>query len=286
MISMEYTTLANGVKAPLLGLGTFQLSLKDTERSVYEAIRCGYLMIDTANGYLNETAVGKAITRAIGEGLVKREDLFISTKLWPTVYESKNAVTDTLDRLGLDYVDLLFIHQPAGNFVAGYQNIERAYKEGKARALGISNFHDAKLEKLLAAAEIKPHVIQLETHPYFAHHAQMDRLKEYGTKLMGWYPLGHGDAGLIHESVFGKLAEKYGKSPVQVILRWAVQMDVLTIPGSKNPDHVRSNFDIFDFALTEAEMQEIAKLDGTKRYYTASDALEEQYAQMHLPFER
>lgn len=286
MISMEYTTLANGVKAPLLGLGTFQLSLEDTERSVYEAIRCGYRMIDTANGYLNETAVGKAITRAIGEGLVKREDLFISTKLWPTVYESKNAVTDTLDRLGLDYVDLLFIHQPTGNFVAGYQNIERAYKEGKARALGISNFHDAKLEKLLAAAEIKPHVIQLETHPYFAHHAQMDRLKEYGTKLMGWYPLGHGDVGLIHESVFGKLAEKYGKSPVQVILRWAVQMDVLTIPGSKNPDHVRSNFDIFDFALTEADMQEIAKLDGTKRYYTASDALEEQYAQMYLPFER
>lgn len=282
---MEYTTLSNGVKAPLLGLGTFQLSLADTENAVYEGIRSGVRLIDTANGYLNETAVGRAVARAVDEGLVKREDLFISTKLWPTVYESESAVDDTLKRLQLDYVDLLFIHQPAGNFLAGYEKLEKAYRESKAKSLGISNFHDAKLEKLLTAAAIKPHVIQLEAHPYYAHHAQMDRLKEYGTKLMGWYPLGHGDAGLQREPVFVKLAEKYGKSPAQIILRWAVQMDIITIPGSKNPDHIRANFDIFDFALTADEMQEIAKLDGTKRYYHPSDSLEESYAQMPLHFQ-
>lgn len=282
---MEYTNLSNGVKVPLLGLGTFMISPEDTERSVYEGIKAGYRLIDTANAYLNEEAVGRGIRRALEEGLVKREDIFLSTKLWPTLYEKEDAVEKTLERLGVTYVDLLFIHQPAGNFLAGYEKLEKAYREGKAKSLGISNFHDAKLEKLLAAAAIKPHVIQLEAHPYYAHHAQMDRLKEYGTKLMGWYPLGHGDAGLQREPVFVKLAEKYGKSPAQIILRWAVQMDIITIPGSKNPDHIRANFDIFDFALTADEMQEIAKLDGTKRYYHPSDSLEESYAQMPLHFQ-
>lgn len=283
---MEYTTLSNGIQAPLLGVGTFLLSLEETEHAVYEAIRCGYHMIDTANGYLNETAVGKAVACAISEGIVQREDLFISTKLWPTVYEKKTAVDETLARLGVDYVDLLFIHQPAGDFLAGYEQLERAYASGKARALGISNFHDEKLERLLAAATVKPHVIQLETHPYLAHHTQMDRLKEYDTQLMGWYPLGHGDAGLLSEPVFAKLAAKYKKSTVQIILRWAVQYGVMTIPGSKNPEHLRSNFDIFDFALTDEEMQEIAKLDGTKRYYHADNAMEERYASMHLCIEK
>ncbi|MGN0950080.1 MAG: aldo/keto reductase [Mitsuokella sp.] len=283
---MEFTTLSNGVKAPLLGVGTYLLSLEDTEKSVYEAIRCGYRLIDTANGYLNEAAVGRAVARAINEGLVKREELFISTKLWPTVYEKETAVDETLKRLGLDYVDLLFIHQPAGNFIAGYEQLEKAYKEGKAKSIGISNFHGKKLEKLLAAADIKPHVIQLETHPYFAHHEQMDRLKEYGTKLMGWYPLGHGDAGLLHEKIFEELAAKYHKNTVQILLRWAVQYGVMTIPGSKNPEHIRSNFDIFDFSLTDEEMKEIAKLDGTKRYYHPDDKVEESYATMHLCFEK
>jgi len=283
---MEYTTLSNGIQAPLLGVGTFLLSLEETEHAVYEAIRCGYHMIDTANGYLNETAVGKAVARAISEGIVQREDLFISTKLWPTVYEKKTAVDETLARLGVDYVDLLFIHQPAGDFLAGYEQLERAYASGKARALGISNFHDEKLERLLAAATVKPHVIQLETHPYLAHHAQMDRLKEYGTQLMGWYPLGHGDAGLLSEPVFAKLAAKYKKSTVQIILRWAIQYGVMTIPGSKNAAHLRANFDIFDFALTAAEMAEIAKLDGKKRYYHPDNVTEEGYASMHLCFEK
>lgn len=282
---MEYTNLSNGVKVPLLGLGTFTISPEDTERSVYEGIKAGYRLVDTANAYMNEEAVGKGLRRALEEGLVKREDIFLSTKLWPTLYEKDDAVEKTLKRLGVTYVDLLFIHQPAGNFLAGYKNIERAYQAGKARSLGISNFHGEKLEKLLEVAEVKPQVIQLETHPYCIQHETLDRLKEYGTKLMGWYPLGHGDKGLLQEPVFTELAAKYHKSAAHIILRWAVQKGFITIPGTKNPDHLRANIDLFDFALTPDEMAEIAMLDGKKRYYTADAAQEEKYASMHLPFE-
>ena len=282
---MEYTTLANDLKMPLLGLGTFMISPADAEASVYKALKNGYRLIDTANAYMNEAAVGKAMKRAMEEGIVKREEIFLSTKLWPTLYESDTAVDETLVRLGTDYIDLLFIHQPAGNFTAGYAKIETAYKAGKARSLGISNFHGEKLERLLAEAEVKPHVIQLETHPYHIDHAVMKRLASYGTKLMGWYPLGHGDTTLLEEPIFLELADKYRKSTVQIILRWAVQRGFITIPGTKNPDHIRANFDIFDFVLTEAEMAEIAKLDGKKRYYTPDDATEEKYASMQLSFE-
>ena len=282
---MEYTTLANDLKMPLLGLGTFMISPADAEASVYKALKNGYRLIDTANAYMNEAAVGKAMKRAMEEGIVKREEIFLSTKLWPTLYESDTAVDETLVRLGTDYIDLLFIHQPAGNFTAGYAKIETAYKAGKARSLGISNFHGEKLERLLAEAEVKPHVIQLETHPYHIDHAVMKRLASYGTRLMGWYPLGHGDTTLLEEPIFLELADKYRKSTVQIILRWAVQRDFITIPGTKNPDHIRANFDIFDFVLTEAEMAEIAKLDGKKRYYTLDDATEEKYASMQLSFE-
>ena len=282
---METIRLSNGVEVPVLGIGTFMITPADTENAVYSAIKLGYRMIDTANAYMNEEAVGKAIAKAISEGLVKREELFVSTKIWPTLYEKADAVEQTLSRLGLDYVDLLFIHQPSGNFVAGYQLIEQAYKAGKAKSLGISNMHGDKLERLLNAAEIKPHVIQLEAHPYCTEHEIMDRLAECGTKLMGWYPLGHGDAGLKQEPIFSKLADKYHKSNVQIILRWHTQMGFLTIPGSKNPDHIRDNADIFDFTLTADEMAEIAKLDGTKKYYQADLATEEKYAEMHLPFE-
>lgn len=283
---MEYVTLYNDVKVPALGIGTFMISPEDAESSVYTAIKGGYRMIDTANAYMNEEAVGKGIARAIKEGVVKREDLFVSTKIWPTLYEKEDAVEETLKRIGLDYVDLLFIHQPAGQFTAGYRLIEKAYKDGKARALGISNMHDEKLEELLATAEIKPHVIQLETHPYCIQKEIMGRLAEYGTKLMGWYPLGHGDFDLIKEEIFTKLGEKYHKSNAQIILRWHTQMGFMTIPGSKNPDHIRDNMNLFDFTLTDEEMGEIAKLEGTRKYYTADNATEEKYAQMHLPFEK
>ena len=282
---METVKLYNNVEVPVLGIGTFMISPEDTEKSVYAALKLGYRMIDTANAYMNEEAVGKALKKAINEGIVTREEVFVSTKVWPTLYENENAVDDTLKRLDLDYVDLLFIHQPAGNYMAGYRMLEKAYKDGKAKSLGISNFEGEKLEKLLADSEIKPHVIQMEAHPYCTEKEIRDRLAEYGTATMGWYPLGHGDRGLVNEEVFTKLADKYRKSNAQIVLRWHTQMGFITIPGSKNPDHIRDNGDIFDFSLTEEEMAEIAKLDGTKKYYHADEEQVEKYATMHLPFE-
>lgn len=282
---METVKLYNNVEVPVLGIGTFMISPEDTEKSVYAALKLGYRMIDTANAYMNEEAVGKALKKAINEGIVTREEVFVSTKIWATLYENENAVDDTLKRLDLDYVDLLFIHQPAGNYMAGYRMLEKAYKDGKAKSLGISNFEGEKLEKLLADSEIKPHVIQMEVHPYCTEKEIRDRLAEYGTATMGWYPLGHGDRGLVNEEVFTKLADKYRKSNAQIVLRWHTQMGFITIPGSKNPDHIRDNGDIFDFSLTEEEMAEIAKLDGTKKYYHADEEQVEKYATMHLPFE-
>ena len=282
---MDYITLYNGIKVPALGIGTFMLSPEDTEKSVYTALKLGCRMIDTANAYMNEEAVGRALKKAFAEKIVTREEVFVSTKLWPTLYENETAVEGTLSRLGLDYVDMLFIHQPAGNYMAGYRLLEKAYREGRAKSIAISNFHDESLENLLANAEIKPHAIQLETHPYCTELEIRNRLAEYGTKLMGWYPLGHGDAGLAREPVFEKLADKYRKSNSQIILRWHTQMGFMTIPGSKNPDHIRDNIDIFDFTLTDEEMAEIAKLDGTKKYYYASEEQVQKYAEMHLPFE-
>ena len=282
---MEYITLYNNVKVPALGIGTFMISPEDTENSVYAALKLGYRMIDTANAYMNEEAVGRGLAKAIAEGIVTREEVFVSTKIWPTLYEMENAVERTLERLGLAYVDLLFIHQPSGNYVSGYKLIEKAYRDGKARSLGISNMGGEVLENFLAQIEIAPHVIQLEAHPYCTEKETMDQLAKYGTKLMGWYPLGHGDPGLVKESVFTKLADKYHKSNAQVVLRWHTQMGFITIPGSKNPDHIRDNGNIFDFTLTADEMSEIAKLDGTKKYYVADEATVARYAQMHLPFE-
>ena len=282
---METVKLYNNVEVPVLGIGTFMISPEDTEKSVYAALKLGYRMIDTANAYMNEEAVGKALKKAINEGIVTREEVFVSTKIWATLYENENAVDDTLKRLDLDYVDLLFIHQPAGNFIAGYRQLEEAYREGKARSLGISNMHDEKLERLLAAAEVKPHVIQLEAHPYCTEDAIMSRLSEYGTRLMGWYPLGHGDPGLLKEDIFQRLGDKYHKSAAQIILRWHTQMGFITIPGSKDPDHIRSNFDIFDFALSDDDMRQIRKLAGTKKYYEPDEQTEESYAGMHLAFE-
>lgn len=277
---MDYFTLSNGVKIPSLGIGTFLLAPRDAENAAKTALENGYELVDTANAYCNEVGVGKGI-KASG---VPREKVFLSTKLWPTVYESDTAVDETLQRLGVDYVDLLFIHQPAGNYIAGYKQLEKAYKEGKAKSIGISNFHGEKLQKLLDAAEIKPHVIQLEAHPYCTEDEIMKDLKPYGTRIMAWYPLGHGDKTLVNQPIFTELAKKYGKSNQQIVLRWHTQFGNIVIPGSKNPDHIKANLDIFDFKLTDDEMAEIAKLNTGKKYYNATPEQEEAYATMQADF--
>ena len=271
---MECLTLNNGNKCPVIGIGTFMLSPADAENSVREALKMGYRMIDTANAYVNERACG----RGMKDSGVAREDIFLSTKLWPSEYENENAVDETLARLGVDYVDLLYIHQPAGNWLAGYRQLEKAYKEGKAKAIGISNFEGEFIAELETKWEIVPQFIQVEAHPYFTQKELRKTLDKYDIKLMSWYPLGHGDTSLISEPIFKKLGEKYGKTPAQVILRWHTQMGFAVIPGSKNVDHIRDNLNILDFSLTDSEMAEIAKLDSDTRYYHRTDEQLRQFA--------
>ena len=278
---METFTLNNGVKMPVIGIGTFLMDPDHAEQAVYDALKSGYHMIDTANGYMNEKAVGRGMKKSG----VDRKDIFLSTKLWPSVYEDPNAVDDTLRRLGTDYVDLLFIHQPSGNWEAGYRQLEKALKDGKARAIGISNFHDEKLAKLLEVSEVKPQVMQYENHPYYTADDVRKALAPFNVRFMAWYPLGHGDKSLQREPVFTELGRKYGKSPAQIILRWHVQFGNVVIPGSTNPDHIRANADIFDFTLTDEEMDEIAKIKKNIRYYNGSAAQEESYAQMRPDFD-
>ncbi|MBQ9046314.1 MAG: aldo/keto reductase [Solobacterium sp.] len=277
---MEYLTLNNGNKMPMAGIGVFLLNPEETELSVLSALADGIRLIDTANGYMNEKAVGRAIKKSG----VAREDIFLVTKLWPTVYTDENAVDDTLARLGTDYVDLLFLHQPAGDWRTGYKMMEKAYKEGKVRALGVSNFPTEWLQEIIDTAEIKPQMVQVEAHPYYPQTELKKMLAETGMGLMAWYPLGHGDKNLINEPVFTKLAEKYGKSNAQIILRWHVQSGNVIFPGSKNPAHIRDNFNIFDFTLTDEEMTEIAKVNKNVRYYNATIEDAQKYAQMKIDF--
>lgn len=266
-------TLSNGVEIPALGIGTFMMNPDQAEFAVETALKNGYSLVDTANAYMNEKAVGRGMKKS-GKA---RGEIFLSSKLWPSVYEKEGAVEKSLELLDTDYIDLMFIHQPSGNFMAGYRQLEQAYKAGKIKAIGISNFHGEKLEKLLAECEIKPHVIQVEAHPYYTQDIVRDRLKEFGTVLMAWYPLGSGNAGLIGEPVFVKLAEKYGKTPAQIILRWHTQMGFIAIPGSKNPDHIKENIDLFDFEMTAEEMAEIAAINKNERFFHQTAEMEEKY---------
>ena len=278
---METIKLNNGLTCPVIGIGTFMLAPADAQNSVREALKMGYRLIDTANAYVNERAVG----RGMKESGVTREEIFLSTKLWPSEYENPNAVDETLERLGVDYVDLLYIHQPAGNWLAGYRQLEKAYRDGKAKAIGISNFEGKYIAELEQKWEIVPQFIQVEAHPYFTQEELRRTLDKYGIKIMAWYPLGHGDKSLINEPVFTELAAKYGKSNAQVILRWHTQMGFVVIPGSKNVVHIKDNADIFDFTLTDDEMAKIAKLNKGVRYYNRTDAQLVQFAAWQPTYE-
>ena len=243
---MEFVTLNNGMKMPMAGIGVFMLTPDQAEASVESALNSGVRLIDTANGYMNESATGRGIKKSG----VPREDIFLVTKLWPTVYEKETAVDETLARLGTDYIDLLFLHQPTDNWRAGYRAIETAVREGKVKAIGLSNFPEELLREAIDTMELKPQMVQVEAHPYFPQTELKKLLKENDMGLMAWYPLGHGDKSLLEEPVFGDLAAKYGKSSAQIILRWHVQSGHVVIPGSKDPEHIRDNFNIFDFTLS------------------------------------
>lgn len=263
MNKQKYVILNNGLQMPMVGIGTFLLSPDEAEASVISALQGGYELIDTANAYVNEKAVGRGMKKSG----VAREKIFLETKIWPAFYEQADAVEKTLERLNAAYIDLLLIHQPAGNYIAGYRLMEKAYREGKVKAIGLSNFTMGQIQEILDVCEVKPAVLQTELHPYFQETELKAFLAREGMVIQAWYPLGHGDKALLSEPLFGALAEKYGKCSAQIILRWHIQAGNIVIPGSKNPDHIRGNFDLFDFELTDGEMHEIAALNKNRRYY-------------------
>lgn len=276
---MEDVTLNNGLKMPMVGIGTFLLTPDEAESSVLNALKCGYRLIDTANAYVNEKAVGRAMKKS---GL-QRGEIFLETKLWPAFYEQQDAVEKTLKRLDTDYIDLLLIHQPAGNYIAGYKLMERAYQEGKVKAIGLSNFNMEQIKEILAICEVKPTVLQTEVHPYFQEKELKQFLSNEGIIIQSWYPLGHGDKSLLQEPLFSELGQKYGKSNAQIILRWHIQAGNIVIPGSKNPAHIQDNFDLFDFSLNQDEMEQISAMDRKKRYYTSTPEMLKRYAEMVPP---
>ena len=278
---MEYVTLNNGIKMPMAGIGTFLLTPDEAEASVLSALACGYRLIDTANAYVNEKAVGRAMKKSG----VSREEIFLETKLWPAFYEQSDAVEKTLERLDTDYIDLLLIHQPAGNYIAGYKLMEKAYKEGKVKAIGLSNFSQSQIREILDICEVKPVVLQTEVHPYYQEKKLKDYLKKEGIVIQAWYPLGHGDKALLEEPLFQELGKKYGKSSAQIILHWHIQAGNIVIPGSKSPAHIQDNFDLFDFSLTAWEMAQISIMDKNVRYYTSTPELLQRYAAMVPPLD-
>ena len=244
------------------------LSPAEAENSVRAALDIGYRLIDTANVYYNEAAVGKAIK----ESGVDRSEIFLTTKIWPKQFgKADEAIDKTLSRLNVDYIDLLLLHRPYGNIKSGWQAAERAMKAGKVKAIGLSNFSDGQLKKLEKYAETAPCVMQSECHPYLAQEKRRAALLEKGIRFESWYPLGHGDEGLLNEPIFSALAEKYQKSKVQIVLRWHIDAGNVVIPGSKNPAHIKENFEIFDFSLTKDEVAQISSLDKGKAFFNVPD---------------
>ena len=260
-VIMEFVTLNNGVKMPLEGFGVFQVpDPAQCEQAVLDAIASGYRLIDTAAAYMNEEAVGKAIAKCG----VPREELFITTKLWvqDASYEGAKAALETsLKKLGLSYIDLYLIHQPMGDYIGAYRAMEEAYKEGKLKAIGVCNFYPNRLADLCETVEVIPAVNQVELHPFFQQENALALMKEYGVVPEAWGPFAEGKHGIFTHPVLTAIGQKYGKTAAQAALRWNVQRGVVVIPKSVHKERMEQNFDIWDFALSDGDMAEIAKLD-------------------------
>ena len=259
----------DGHKIPQVGYGVFLMSPAEVEEHLPQAIQTGYRHVDTANAYFNEKAVGRVVN---GSG-IPREEFFITSKLFPQSYpyeQCKKDIDATLRRLNMDYLDLLLLHQPYGAYTQAWKAMEEAVAAGKVRSIGLSNFPEHKIQQILDVATIVPAVLQVEINPYWNQHALKQFLAGKDVTFEAWYPLGHGDAKLLGEPVFARLAQKYGKTPSQVILRWHIQEGNVVFPKTLNPEHMRENLDIFDFELAADEMAEINSLPQ-KPYYVIPD---------------
>ena len=257
---MEYVTLSNGVKMPQLGYGVYQVTREECERCVSDALEVGYRHIDTAQSYFNEEEVGNAIKKSG----IPREELFITTKVWIEHYgyeECRKSVLESLRKLQLDYIDLMLLHQPFADYYGAWRALEELYAEGKLRAIGVSNFYPDRLVDLCAFSRIKPMVNQVETHPHNQQKTAHEWMKKYGVVHEAWAPFGEGRGGLFTDPVLTKIGAKYGKTAAQVILRWHLQRGIVVIPKSTHKERMAENLNVFDFTLSDGDMQEIAALD-------------------------
>lgn len=277
-MEQKYVTLNDGNIIPQMGLGVYMIRGDEaTYEACLSALKMGYRHIDTAHAYQNERGVGKAVK----ESGIDRNEIWITSKLWPSEYgegKTMEAIDKMLKRLDTEYIDLLLLHQQFGDYIGAWRDMEKAVALGKVRSIGLSNFESERLEEVLDIAKIKPSVLQVECHPYYQQNELKKRISSYGTKIESWYPLGHADPELLNEDVFTSLAKKYGKSNAQIILRWHIQEGNIVFPKTTNPKHMEENFDVFDFMLTDEEMDEIHKLDKGVRFFTMT--LKEQEAHL------
>ena len=264
---MKTIELSNGMLMPSIGFGTISQFEIQVENNVCFALQNGYRLIDTANRYTNEKSVGRGIKKSG----IYRKDIFIETKLAPTFYEIDDALDKTLKRLDVEYIDLMLLHHPLNNYIAGYKLMEKAFKEGKIKALGLSNFSVEQIQKILDICEIKPVVMQMECHPYYIAEDVKEFCDVHGITLQSWYPLGHGHHDLLNENLLESLANQYHKTNSQVILRWHIQMGFCPVPGSKSECHILENIEIYDFELTDDEMNQIATLNKHQPIYQATE---------------
>ena len=262
---MEFLTLSNGIKMPLEGFGVFQVpDAAVCKQAVLDAIKTGYRLIDTAAIYMNEEAVGAAIKEAIETGLVKREELFVTTKVWVSdaSYEgAKKAFGRSMKKLQLDYLDMLMLHQPYGDVYGAWKAMVELYNEGKVKALGVANFSIGKFTEFAEIVDVKPHVNQIELHPFFAQYAAIENMKSYGCVPQAWGPLAEGKHGIFTHPVLTEIGSKYGKTAAQVALKWNAQRGVSIIPKSVHKERMEQNIDIWDFVLSDADMKQIDALD-------------------------
>ncbi len=268
---MEFTTLYNGVRMPMLGYGVYQVTKDECERCVLDALSVGYRHIDTAQSYFNEEEVGAAIRKSG----VPREEIFITSKVWIEHYgyeECRASVLESMRKLGVDYIDLMLLHQPFADYYGAYRALEDLYDEGKLRAIGISNFYPDRMVDIVSFARIKPMVNQIETHPLNQRVEDHAWMEKYGVQHEAWASFGEGKGGLFTNPVLMEIGAKYGKSAAQVMLRWALQRNIVVLPKSTHKERMIQNLDVFDFALTDGDMAAIAELDTkTSAFFSHTD---------------